>query len=53
MTVYTFTSVGRKRIEKMVEFTSLGIKIDGVYAEVKYDPQVNAGYEAFLVKKIN
>jgi hypothetical protein len=25
MTVYTFTSVGRRRIEKMVEFTNVGI----------------------------
>jgi len=26
MTVYTFTSVGRQRIEKMVEFTNVGIE---------------------------
>ena len=26
MTIYTFTSVGRRRIEKMVEFTNVGIE---------------------------
>jgi len=53
MTVYTFTSIGRLRIEKMVEFTNVGKENDDTYKQVVFDPETKDNYEVFIVKRIS